>query len=83
MKWSPSLFSQLNNRVVSGAGLVNLQMRNVKISSCTCVPSSRRYPCSFQLGKGVVDLQLTYRPLTVPSDRFGRSPGMSAYVREF
>lgn len=78
MKWSPSLFGQLNNRVVSGAGLVSLQMRNVKITSRTCVPSSRRYPCSSQLGKGAVGLQLTYRPLTVPSDRFGRSLGMSA-----
>lgn len=80
MKWSPGLFGQLNNRVVSGAGLVSLQMRNVEIVSCTCVPSLRRYPCSFQLRNDVVGLRLTYRPLRVPSDRFGRSLGLSAYV---
>ena len=69
MKRSPGLFGQLNDRIVSGAGVVNLQIRNVEIGLCTYVPSSLRCPCSLQLGNDIVGLLLTYRPLKAPSDR--------------
>ena len=51
MKWSPSLFGQINYWVVAGAGFVSLQMRTIEISWCTCVPNSLHCPCAyFSLG---------------------------------
>ena len=81
MEWSSGLLGQLNDRVVSGAVFVSLQLRNVVINYCTYVPNLLRCRRSIQLGSGAAALVLTYRPLMAPSDRSGQPVRMSIHVR--
>lgn len=80
MKWGPGLFGELNDRVIPGAGVVSLQMKKLRSFRVPMYPIRSAVRAQFSFGNGVVGLLLTYQPLAVPSDRFGQSLGLSAYM---